>query len=288
MNGRIRLHLLFLLVLAGLLLGMTDAYAGAWTQSRGHGFYKLSGQLIRATQFYEPTGNRVRIPTFGEYTTSLYGEYGLTTRMTVVAYVPFIKRITLNRQVERTSQFVFFPGDAKTGVADSDIGLRVGLIQGGSTVVSAALMLGLPIGDNQQTNGLLTGDGEFNQVFALQAGHSFYPAPLYVTGEVGVNNRSKGYSDEFRYAVECGLIIRQKFILAIHARGVESFKNGQNTVTGGMGGLYANNQRYFAYGPEFSYRLTPTVGLTAGIDGAARGQNILAAPMYSFGVFVTR
>ena len=60
-------------------------------------------------------------------------------------------------------------------------------------------MLGLPIGDDTQTNGLLTGDGELNQLLALEAGHSFYPRPIYFTGEMGVNNRMNGYSDEFHY-----------------------------------------------------------------------------------------
>lgn len=273
-----------LIVLAGLLLATDSANAGAWTQSRGHGFYKLGGQLIRATQFYEPDGTRITIPTFGDYTTSVYGEYGLTQRVTVVTYIPFVKRITLNKQVERTTKFVFFPGDAKTGIADSDLGVRIGLIQDGATVVSAGLMLGFPIGDHQQVNGLRTGDGEFNQFLTLQAGHSFYPVPLYVTGEVGVNNRSDGYSDELRYAVEAGYTVRQRVTLSVHARAVESFKNGESTVTGGMGGLYANNQRYFSYGPELSVLLTNAVGLTAGVDGAARGQNVLAAPMYSLGI----
>lgn len=288
MNERKRLSPISLLVLAGLLLAAGDVRAGAWTQSRGHGFYKLSGQVIRANQFYEPDGRRIPITTFGDYTTSFYGEYGVAARITAVAYVPVIKRITVNRLVERPSGAVLFPGDAKTGVADADLGVRIGLVQGGPIVISGTVLLGLPIGSNRQTNGLLTGDGEFNQVFALQAGHSFYPTPLYVTGEVGVNNRSNGYSDEFRYAVECGLTIRQRFLLAVHVRGVESFKNGQNPLLGGMGGLYANNQRYLAYGPECSYRLSGTVGVTVGVDGASRGQNILAAPMYTFGVFVTR
>jgi len=52
--------------------------------------------------------------------------------------------------------------------------VRVGLLRGGSTVISAGLKSGLPLGDDAQENGLLTGDGEFNQILSLQLGQSFY------------------------------------------------------------------------------------------------------------------
>ena len=169
---------ILLLSLFVLLTHPPELHASAWTQGKGRGFFKLSERVIRAHQFYEFTGNRLTIPTLTEYTTSFYGEYGLTERWTLVGYVPFIKRITLNKQVERSSGFVLFPGDARTGLADSDIGVRILLLQRGATVVSTQVMFGLPLGDNRQTNGLYTGDGELNQQMSIQFGRSFYPMPL--------------------------------------------------------------------------------------------------------------
>lgn len=259
-------------------------HGGAWTQVRGHGFYKLSEQVVRANRFYELSGNSIAIPTLADYTTGFYGEYGLTDRLTVIGYLPFLKRITLNRQIERGTGFVFFPGDDKTGIADTDIGIRVGLLQGDLTAVSVQVILGLPIGDHRQINGLFTGDGEFNQLLTLQVGRSLYPAPLYVTGEIGINHRLKGYSEELRYAVELGYTIRKKLTIAAHLRGVESFNNGDRTITGGTGGLYGNNQRYLSYGPEISYMASRRIGFTAGVDGVAHGKNVLAAPSYTLGI----
>lgn len=271
-----------------LFSSLNSLFAGAWTQKRGQGYYKLGFRLIRADQFYEPNGNKVDIPTFAEYTTSFYGEYGLTDRLTLVASVPFFKRITLNKQVGRNTGFVFFEGDSKSGVSDSEIGMRVGLLKWGGSVLSSELLFGLPIGDDVQANGLLTGDGEFNQLLKLQFGQSFYPRPAYFTSEVGFNNRTEGYSDEFYYAAEIGYTLRQKFLIAFKVRGVESLKNGNDAVLGGMGGLYANNQSYFAYGPEISFIFNRNFGMLAGMEGAARGENVLSAPAFSFGLFVKK
>ena len=262
--------------------------AGAWTQKRGQGFYKLSFGLIRADQFYDEDGNKVDITTLGDYTTIFYGEYGLYDRFTLILNVPF-KRTTLNKQVDNSGSICpsCFSGDSKTGIADSDLGVRFGLLQGGSSVMSAELILGLPIGDNSQPNGLLTGDGEFNQLLKAQFGHSFYPLPMYFSAEFGFNNRTKGYSDEWRYAAELGYTFNDKFLVSFKFRGVESRKNG-NAVTVGAGGLFASDQSYLSYGPEISYLINEKFGISAGIESATQAENVLSAPAFSFGIFIKK
>lgn len=276
----------YLIVLAGLMLASETAHAGAWTQKRGRGYYELKFQFIRADRFYEPDGRIIDIPTLAEYTTSFYGEYGLNDWLTVVGDFPFYKRITLNRQIGTRTGFVFFPGDSVSGISDAEVGVRLGLLRGGPTVISAGLKFGLPLGDDAQANGLLTGDGEFNQYVSLQLGHSFYPAPIYFTGEAGVNNRTNGYSDEFRYEAEVGYTFGEKLTLNFKINGVESFRNGADEVKGGMGGLFANNQEFLAYGPGVFYNFYKNVGVNARAAFASRGQNVLAKPQFFFGVFL--
>lgn len=263
-----------------------NVYAGAWTQKRGKGYYELKFQMIRANRFYEPDGRIINIPTLAEYTTSFYGEYGVNDWLTLVGNFPFYKRIALNRQIGARTGFVFFPGDSASGISDAEVGVRVGLLRGGATVISAGLKFGLPIGDDTQANGLLTGDGEFNQILSLQLGHSFYPKPFYFTGEAGVNNRTNGYSDEFCYEAEIGYTIGRNLTLNFKVNGVESFHNGDDAVLGGMGGLFANNQEYLAYGPGVFYTFFHGFGIDARAAFATRGQNVLARPAYFFGVFL--
>jgi len=274
-----------LVLTAVCALAVFDANAGAWTQKRGRGYYELKFQLIRANRFYEPDGRIITIPTLAEYTAGFYGEYGLNDWLTIFGNVPY-KRVTLNRQFGGRTGFVFFPGDSVSGIADIDLGIRVGLLRNGPTVVSAGLQLGLPIGDDAQENGLLTGDGEFNQFISMQLGHSFYPRPLYFTGEAGFNNRTKGFSDEFRYEAELGYSLHSRLTLNFKINGVESFKNGDDAVRGGTGGLYANNQSYLAYGPGVFYSFYKNLGVNTRAAFATRGQNVLARPAFFFGIFL--
>ena len=263
-----------------------DAIAGPWPQRKRHGFYKLGFGFVQATQFYEPDGNLITIPTLSDYTASFYGEYGFTDRLTGVAYIPFLQRITLNEQIGRETGTVFFEGAANTGIADADVGVRFGLLQRGNLVLSTSLMLGLPLGDNEQENGLYTGDGEFNQHLSAGLGYSFYPIPAYFAVEAGYNNRTQGFSDEFRFSLEAGYTIKNQVTLIARARGLEPLRNGDDGVSGGTGGLSANNQRYLAYGFEVAYQLTGTLGISASVEGATRGQNVLSAPAFSTGLYL--
>ena len=279
-----------LLVSAALSWGAVahHAEAGAWTQPKGEGFYKLGSQMVRSDDFRDIEGTEALIPTLADYTVSLYTEYGVRDDLTVVAYLPIFKRITLNRQVGRVSRFAYFEGDSKTGIADAAIGLRYRLWQGGGTVLSAGLTIGVPLGDDQQANGLLTGDGEINQALTVQLGRSLYPVPAYTNVEVGFNNRVEGYSDEFLYAAELGYTFRKIFTALLRIRGIESFENGDDSVSGGMGGLFANNQRYTTYGPELIYAPNERYGVSLSALSAVRLRNVLSAPTFSVGVFVRR
>ena len=263
-----------------------DASAGPWPRKKRVGYYQLGFGFMRANTYYEPNGRRIDIPTLADYTFSFYGEYGITDRITAVAYIPFVQRLTLNKQIGRESGVVFFEGDENTNVADPDIGIRFGLLQKGNTVVSAGLSFGIPIGDHTQQSGLWTGDGEFNQRITLGVGHSFYPKPVYVSVEAGMNNRTQGFSDEFTYHVEAGYTFVSKLTAIGKLRGLEPFRNGEDDVSGGTGGLYANNQRYLVYALELAYKINPTLGISVSAEGATRGQNILSAPAYRTGVFM--
>lgn len=255
----------------------TTAFPGAWTQKRGHGYYKLGLRIIRADQFYDANGDNASIPTLTDAGAALYTEYGLTDRLTAIANLQIFRRLTREA-----------PDDSKSGLSDSDLGVRWHLFSKGRTVVSAEVLLGLPLGDDTHPNGLLTGDGEFNQLVRLQVGRSFYPSPFYLTAEVGFNNRTEGYSDEVHYGVEIGYTLQQKFLLIFRLRGLESLDNGSENIAGGMGGLYANNKRYLAYGPELNFLLNDVIGLSAGLEGAFFAENEPAAPAVSFGIFVRR
>ncbi len=274
----------FVIIVLFFLLNAQLSAVG-WPQKKGRAWFKLSTQITVADEFYEPGGHKVPITTLGDYTTSLYGEYGITDGLTVFAYIPFFKRITLNRLEGETSGMEFFPGDEVNGFADSDVGLRYRLAGLGATVISGTFLLGLPLGNDNQKNGLYTGDGEMNRMLALEVGHSFHPAAMFATLTLGFNNRVNGYSDEIRYGFELGYSPGARWLLIFRAGGIEPLRNGVDETKGGSGGLFANNQQYLSFGPEINYRITEQVGISLSATSATHAENVVSAVSYGVGVF---
>ena len=281
----IRASVAALLVMDGL---GDSLQAGAWTREAGQGFFKLGSRYVHATRYYGPAGDRLEIPTLQNFTQSFYGEYGLSGKLTVIAYLPFLQRITLNRVVFENSGVESFPGDSKTGFADADFGIRYLLFRKGATVFSGEVNLGLPVGDHRQANALYTGDGEFNQRLGLAIGHSFYPRAFYLSGFLGFNNRTGGFSDEWHYGAEAGYTFAGRATLILRATGVESLENGRSDSGDGNVGLFANNQRYLAFGPELSVRISDSFGVSLGVEGATRARSVLSAPAFQVGFYLAR
>ena len=257
---------------------------GGWPQPKGGGYFKLGQNMILASTFYGPTGKVVDITTIGLYTTSLYGEYGFTDRITGIVYFPFFVRSTLNKIKFRQSGTVI-PGDGFSSVGDSEIGIKYGVVTGKPIVVSASLILGLPLGETSggESRILQTGDGEFNQMVRVDASHSFYPKPIFTSVYVAFNNRTKNFSDEARFGLELGATLK-KFTPIFKLNVVQSLDNGGTAVA--RNGVFSNNTEYFSPSVELNYEVTGHLGLSGSAAFAFSGQNILAAPNWGVGAYL--
>ena len=257
-------------MLAGFILPASTVFAGGWTHAPGKGYFKLNEQLIKSDSYFQPSGRKTDITELSRYTTSLYGEFGLVDRLTLVGYIPFYQRISEDRHGSET----------KTGTGDWELGARIGLLTNRATVVSIQIMAGLPLGDSytDQEVGLFTGDGEFNQLFSLQVGHSLWPTPGYLKAEIGFNNRESDYSDELRYALEAGFMAGERVGFSAWVRGVKALGTADGEWT-------RNDQQYVSFGPEINFHITSSAGITAGVTKYTGAHNVLDAPAWDIGVF---
>ena len=266
-----------------LILTPSVLTAQAWTKSKGQGFYKLDFTSIKAADVFDKNGDVVGFRTLGNYTTSFYGEYGVSNKFTVLAYVPFYVRNVVNETKGRQTGQIIEPGIVNNNFGDVDLGFRYQLpIK--NVAVAANLILGIPTGDAKQVDGLFTGDGEFNQLLKIGVGTG--KKRWWTQGALGFNNRTKGFSDEFRYDFEFGYKFFNDRLLAIFKiNGIESLNNG--TAQAAATGLFSNNVEYMGIGPEILYyaNAKKTIGISARLAGATKGQNVLAAPSLSVGVF---
>jgi protein XagA len=253
--------------------------AQAWTKSRGTGFYKLDFSSIQASDVFDTKGILTPSRSIGTKVTSFYGEYGLTNKITAIAYVPFLVSNSLGAQVATPA----LTSVKNNKFGDVDLGFRFALPVK-NIAVSATVFLGLPTGDSKQENALYSGDGEFNQMLKIAAGMG--GKRWWGQSAIGFNNRTKGFSDEFRYDLEFGYkFFNDRFLTILKVNGVESFNNGTTKAT--PTGLYSNNVEYGGVGPEFLYyaNAKKTLGLSLRVAGAFKAQNILAAPSFSGGIF---
>ena len=273
----------FTFILLGCI-GTCSMAGGGWNKKKGTGFFKLSQYAIISDQYFNPEGNIIKInPGTSFFSTALFGEYGITDKITTEVYFPFFTRSILNNLQRRNGEFV--EGEQVTSFGDTNISFKYGIAQKGPTVVSAKITFGLPLGNPEggESGTLQTGDGEFNQMISVDVGHSFYPAPFYANASIGINNRTKGFSEEFRYSLEAGLTVK-KFILIGRLIGIKSLMNG-NPADSEAQGIFANNLEFLSFMPELIYKVKDNYGISAAIGTAFSGRQVLANPSYEVGFF---
>jgi len=280
----------FIILIMGAI-AIASYAGGGWPQPKGMGYFKLSQWWIVADQHYTDAGLIDPNITNGLFNTSLYAEYGLTNRLTGVVYFPFFSRNVINNQVSGTTGEVIKNGEALNSIGDADLGIKYGLTKPASRIaVSATLRLGLPLGNSAggSENNLQTGDGEFNQLFQIDAGTSFGSSeqPMYANLFVGINNRTNDFSDELRFGAEVGIgLAAKKLWLIARLAAIQSLKNGKLASEINSTSIFANNAEILSIGAEINYYISENLGISAGITAPIAGKIIFATPAYNVGVF---
>lgn len=275
-----------------LVFASNVAFAGGgWPQPGSHGYFKLSQWFVIANQHFTDSGRIDPNTTNGIFNTSLYAEYGFTDRITGILNFPFYSRAYFNNTISGTTGELIVPGEAINSIGDTDIGFKYGLIVNKPFVLSASIILGLPLGnDNGGTAGnLQTGDGEFNQLIQLDLGTTYKLGSqnFYANVYAGFNNRSNGFSDEIRWGIETGTnLFNNKLSVIARIVAITSLKNGDSTDTPNSTSIFANNTEFISFAPEVAYNVNDTWGFSASVGTAFYGRIIFANPSYSFGVFM--
>ncbi len=264
-------------------------FAGGWVKKKGTGYYKLSQWWTVFDQHYTDQGLIDPNVTMGLFNTNIYVEHGLSDNFTLLANAPLFSRSYTNNLVSSVSGNILAEGDALNSIGDIDLGIKYGFNQQ-AWPIAFSLTLGLPTGDELggiQMN-LQTGDGEFNQLLRADISRAFQIKKFsnYFNSYLGVNNRTQGFSDEFRYGIEVGSSYYNKFSAAYQLYGIESLRNGDMTDGGNSASVFANNTEFTAWSIELSYYVKKRVGISANFTSTFRGEIIAAAPSYSIGIFI--
>lgn len=277
--------------LLGVLFFPSLGRAGGWPQPQGHGYIKLAEWWVIANQHYAASGKIDPNLTTGLFNTTLYAEYGFTSRLTGIVYLPVFSRALYYTQRSAATREVITPGDARNGIGDAEVAVKYALTANQPYALSATLLLGLPFGSTSggELGILQTGDGEFNQLLQFDLSRSFKLAENrygYASVYAGYNNRTEGFSDELRLGFEAGTgWFNDKIYTILRVQGIKSLYNGSGAVVSDGTSFFANNTEYLAIIPEVSYNVTKNFGIAASVGGAVLGRLIYANPSYSVGVF---
>ena len=269
-------------------LGQTT-YA-QWSKGKGKGYYKLSAWYLQYDQHYTDTGAIDPNATRTQFNTNIYAEYGITDKIDILAYVPFVAVSSQNNQISGTNGGVIQPGESVTSFGDVDLGINYGFYKKGKWAASVKLILGLPTGEDAggSDGSYQNGDGEFNQYLSTHLGYStsLGDLPFYAKSYLGYNNRTEGFSDEFRTGFEFGVnVLPKKLWLSTRLNLLRPLKNGTLNAATSNGSIFANNVAYSSYGFEAAYFITDTIGVSAAFDSAFSGRIIAANPSWSAGIF---
>lgn len=273
-------------VIIGLLISSTfSAFAGGgWVAKKGEGYFKLNQSYVDASSFFNAAGESISITGLGLYTTAVYGEYGITDKLTAIAYSPLFVRTVLNREVSENTGLTLADGDTYNGYGDSEIGIKYGIIKDKPVVFAVTLMAGIPSGATGvgNTELLQTGDGEFNQLIQFDVSSS--KQNFFFGLKTGFNNRSNDFSEEFRYGGEFGYA-KQNWYTVFKYDGVKSFNNGDVNAGGNGGSIFSNNIEFDLVSLEGGYFLNSSLGVSAAVLYPLAGKRVLDAPNFNLGVF---
>ena len=281
------------MLLLAMLCPVLAKAAGPWPQGKGNAYIKLSEWWVRFDRHYTDVGRTDPNLTTGIYNTFVYGSYGLTDRLTGIVNANIFGRNVMNKLQSGTTGEELIPGESLNAFGDVDLALKYTLTpREAAWQVAVTGLLGIPSGQDAggSQGALQTGDGEFNQTLRCDVGRGFAlgeQKQTYFSVYAGINNRTQGFSEEFRGGLEAGLnLVHRKLWLIGRLDVVESFKNGEESGMVNSTSIFANNAEFTSAGLELAYYVSRRVGVTAAAAAALRGEIIAAAPSYSVGVFV--
>ena len=258
-----------------------SAFAGPWPRKQGGAFIQLGFSSIGYDEVYGDNAKKSMLAAdVRDNVVQALVDFGVTENITVMVMIPF-KFISATPQAPNQSKVT------NSGIGDIDVAIRRNWINKNGYALSTEVQLGVPTGDDGNSDGLFLGDGESNVAARILGGRSFYPSPLYVTVDVAYNFRSKGFSDDVFYNAEIGYgFAENRLFLIVLFSGRESTSTKPTPMNAATGlGLLTFNQEFTAIIPKALYKFDERWGVSASYATAVHGRNVAGGSVLAGGVF---
>ena len=263
---------------------------GQWINEKGKGYYKIGSWSLLVDEHYTDQGIVDPNATRGLFISSFYGQYGLSSKINLITYIPFLVKNYQFAQVSKTNGKIYEPRQEFNGFGDINLGLEYGLKRAGKWVFSTTLTFGIPTGKSEagSDGSYQTGDGEFNQLlqFNLGSGFGIGKQNFYLKSYLGLNNRTQGFSDEVHSYFETGTqLLKNKLLLLSRVHWIKPLYNGTLSAESSDGSIFANNVESMILGGEMAFQIGKKWGVSATLTQPLFGKVVFKAPTYSGGIF---
>lgn len=277
-------------VLAGALMMLIHSAPlfgqSGWTKAKNSYFVKLGYSFFASDVYYNPDGDKLNTSEFRQQSINLYGEYGITDRITVIVNFPVLRW----NGFETT--------ETVSGIGDLRTEFKYALFRN-KIPVALSIAPEFPTGPSdlfaqnkevsfEQIN-LPTGDGEFNIWTTLAGSTSFHPVPAYISASAAHNLRTSyegiNFQDQLKFSLEFGYqVIQGLWVNAL--LNTQTSVGEKNPVTDFVRG---DGTSYTAWGLGAAYEFIPQFSLNVQFWDYAGFlfplENIYSAPTLSVGIF---
>jgi len=270
--------LLASLILFGLLPHRVDA--GAWAQTKGQYYAKLSTISYSADEHYTTDGKREPLAagdSFDADQVFLYVEYGAMDRLTVVGEGNWGELVSRTSQERHSTQ----------GIGDLGIGAKYQWLDA-PVVLAPYVKWKIPTGYDADDDPSL-GTGDMDLEFRLLASRSLYPAPVYVGAELGFRLRGGPFSRQVPFALEVGVTPHEKVF-------AKAYFVGTNTLIGDGGFMDAMDSMsmqvsegdFIKWGVSTALKVHGAVSVDLSYESIFSGENVGAGSSVGIGLSMSR
>lgn len=279
------------LAAAVLVALQSSALAGAWVQKQDAYYFKLTGGYLYTTEEYDSDGNvrpirgnepGISNTSYEEVSATGYLEYGATSRLTLVANLPF--KIITSTRTELPS-----PGSplrnleiVTGGLSDLTLSGRF-LLFGTSTPVSVQAGAKLPLGYDTAPpdEGPPLGSGKVDVEGSVLAGAGLWPIRFYATGQFGYRVRGgDGIADEYLFQLEGGFTPGNLLVKAT----LDGIYSAERATDESSASVTVTNQDVLKIIPTVAYRFHRRFALGAEVIHTLSGRNTLSGTTWTLGV----
>ncbi|MBT2162194.1 hypothetical protein [Zobellia barbeyronii] len=248
-----------------LMLSFCATYLQAqsgWTRE-AKGFYvQATASYFSSNDYYTTEGRLAdQGSTFNSSGLLLYGEYGISNRLTAIVDVPLVR---LNS---------FSTTETVGGVGNIQLAVKYKLLK--NFPLSLQVALDIPSNDGEnfaqskspddfgQINeiNLPLSDGEFNVWTTLAASHGFANGKTYASAFTSINFRTESFSNQLQVGAEVGHLFFDKLYLIGKLKIQEKLSSEINNQSGSF--LYGEGTTFTNIGITSMYKLNDHLNLVA-------------------------